>query len=511
MITFLDAISSTILLTTIILLLIRSVKSKKKSHFMLLIAFSFLFISTIFNFPEHLNSTARFDNIEVLFEILFLPTLILSIHITIINKELLKRKLSETKFKAIFNQALTLVGLLDREGKIIEANQTAVDMAGVKKEDVSGIPFVDSVWWSHSEIEKKKLTDAFIEAKKGKSVRFETYHLGIDNKEKPVDFTLKPIFNIDNELEYFIVEGRDISVLKDIMKELELHKNNLEELVQEKTEELKTTNEELIASNEELNVRNNIIKEQNNELQTALQNLKETQSQLVQSEKMSSIGIFTAGMAHEINNPLNIIMGGYTNLHRHLVNKENLSQDEIEISLKHIKSGIRRATEIIKNLKPFNKERSDYSETCQIHAIIDSCIQLMQSQYLKKIEIKKNYSSQLIAALGNKGELHQVFLNLFLNSIDAIGDKEGEIIITTNIENDKVIIEVSDNGCGIGEQDIDKVFSPFFTTKPPGRARPGLGLSIIYSIIKKHEGDIKIESKENISTTVTMLLPALKL
>lgn len=297
----------------------------------------------------------------------------------------------------------------------------------------------------------------------------------------------------------------EIDKRKKVAIELKYHKDNLEKLVEEKTKDQNELNEELKATNDVLYQKNDEINIQNIKLNDALKHLKETQMQLLQAEKLASLGTLTAGVAHEINNPLNYLMGAYVGLTNYF--KENGSNDEenISILLNSIKVGVDRASYIVKGLGQFSRDNDQFDEDCNIHSIMDNCLMMLRSQLKHKVEVKKEYHNQPLIVNGNVGKLHQVFVNILSNANQAIRDR-GEIEIITNQENEHVLIEISDNGCGIKQEDVQQVTDPFFTTKAPGEG-VGLGLSITYSIIKEHNGELKIQSELERGTKVVILLP----
>lgn len=241
------------------------------------------------------------------------------------------------------------------------------------------------------------------------------------------------------------------------------------------------------------------------ERERAIDQLKEAQAQLIQSEKMASLGILTAGVAHELNNPLNYIVGGYTAIHNHLNEEELLDKAEIEEYLDWIKTGSDRATKIVKSLNLFSRSNEDNTEVCDIHLIIDDCLLMLQNKFKDRIIITKEYTDTPAEVPGNNGKLHQAILNLLANAVDAISEK-GEITIETKSQKDRLNIIISDNGCGISGENLKKVMDPFFTTKPPGEGT-GLGLSITHSIIQEHEGSLTLQSTPDAGTKVKISLP----
>ncbi len=292
-----------------------------------------------------------------------------------------------------------------------------------------------------------------------------------------------------------------------IQNDLKEHKRNLEFKVKKRTEEFETANEELKYTNEELLDKSTIIKNQNTELIATMRYLKETQSQLVQSEKMASLGILTAGVAHEINNPLNFIVGGIGGLESYFEEKGKLPK-KVQILLSTIQTGADRASNIIKGLNQLSRSNDKFDEDCDIRSIINNCLLIMQSQLKDKIEINTVFKNESFSVNGNMGKLHQVFINILTNSIQAIKHK-GNISITTQNIGKNIIIEIEDTGSGINKKHLSKITDPFYTTKDPGKGT-GLGLSISYSIIKEHKGSLNFQSEFDKGTTVIITLPLKK-
>lgn len=241
------------------------------------------------------------------------------------------------------------------------------------------------------------------------------------------------------------------------------------------------------------------------EREKALENLKETQSQLVLSEKMASLGLLTSGIAHEINNPLNYILGGYTAMQEHINSEDTLSKEELQEYLSWIKTGAERATGIVKSLNLFSRNSNKKNEPCDLHTIIDDCILVLQHLHKDRIEIIREYNASQATILGNSGRLHQVLINLLSNAMDAIED-DGQIRVCTESNESSVTILVEDSGCGIKPEDALKIFDPFFTTKSPGKGT-GLGLSITKSIIEEHKGKLTFQTTPDQGTQFRIQLP----
>jgi two-component system, NtrC family, sensor kinase len=224
---------------------------------------------------------------------------------------------------------------------------------------------------------------------------------------------------------------------------------------------------------------------------------------LQQSEKLSSIGLLAAGVAHEVNTPLT---GGssYTQM---LLGMIPETDPKHKLLLK-VQKQTERASNIAGNLLNFSRvgNTTEFVET-DVNKVLDNTLQLLEIQLRKSnVQISKNYAEFLPNIYGNAGKLQQVFTNLILNARDAIFDG-GEIILTTKLEDDdSVVIEVSDNGIGIEPENLGKIYDPFFTTKGVGSGT-GLGLAVTYGIVQEHSGTIETTSEVGTGTTFRLNFP----
>ena len=274
--------------------------------------------------------------------------------------------------------------------------------------------------------------------------------------------------------------------------------SDLEIAVSERTRELETANKELKVTNEELSG-------QREELEDTISNLHKTQKQLIQSEKMASLGVLAAGVAHEINNPLNFINGGVVGLESYVHDHLKDHAGDLEPLIEGIQEGVKRASEIVTSLNHYSRHADTPLIACDIHSIIDNCLIMMSNQLKYKVEVQKIFTDKKYTLLCNEGKLHQAVLNILANAEHAIEDK-GSIIITTNVVNDKLIITITDTGCGISQENLLRITDPFFTTKDPGKGT-GLGLSITYNILQEYNGTLEFESQLGIGTKVIITLP----
>jgi signal transduction histidine kinase len=299
--------------------------------------------------------------------------------------------------------------------------------------------------------------------------------------------------------------------------------------------EIKQRQEEIIAQSEEIRQANEALEAQKSELQLTLENLKLTQSQLIQSEKMASLGVLTAGIAHELNNPINFVSGNVNPLKRDmdsicslieqyddLIKENNLEEvfglvsevkaqmdyglliKEINNLLLGIQEGADRSSRIIKGLRSFSRLDEEKFQLYNIHDGIDSTLILLHNKVKNTIKVHKDFGDlQEIECLPSK--LNQVFMNILTNCIQAIEDK-GEIFIQTVSSDIWVKVIFKDTGTGMSPEVKAHIFEPFYTTKDVGKGT-GLGLSITYGIIEQHHGNIDVISEPGIGTEFIISLP----
>ena len=283
------------------------------------------------------------------------------------------------------------------------------------------------------------------------------------------------------------------------------------------------------------------VKERTLELNTALEDLKQAQSQLIEQEKMASLGQLTAGIAHEINNPINFVTSNVSPLRRDVdmifnaidfiegvalsdasaddkrsqldEYKEEQELDYLQTEIRHLLNGIyngaSRTAEIVKGLRIFSRLDEDDLKRADLNEGIDSSMIILNNQ-LGNIQVIKEYGDLPLVEC-YPGKLNQVFLNILSNGIYAVhkqfGNKSGgEIRITTGANHENVEIRFKDNGIGIAEENQKKIFDPFFTTKDVGEGT-GLGMSIAYNTIKRHNGSIRINSSPGNGAEFIITLP----
>ena len=284
----------------------------------------------------------------------------------------------------------------------------------------------------------------------------------------------------------------------------------------------------------ELSAMTRALELQHRELATAYNDLKVAQSQIIQQEKMASIGQLAAGVAHEINNPTGFIMSNLGSLQKYvdrltefiLVQSEALAGlppehaeavakqrtslkvdfiiEDLRSLVKESLDGADRIKKIVQDLKSFSRVDEAEMKMADINAGIESTINIVWNELKYKATLKKEYGD-LPRTKCNPGQLNQVFMNMLVNAAHSI-EKQGEIRIRTWAEDNAIKVSIADTGAGIQKDKISRIFEPFFTTKEAGKGT-GLGLSIAYDIIKKHQGAISVESEVGKGTTFVVTIP----
>jgi two-component system NtrC family sensor kinase len=312
----------------------------------------------------------------------------------------------------------------------------------------------------------------------------------------------------------------DVTERQQFERELQDSRDRLEEKVQERTADLSSANAELLAEKacqEEL-----------------IRKLAEAHSQLLQSEKMASIGQLAAGIAHEINNPVSFVNSNLGTLQQYVADllqvlaayeeSEGVLDDATRTQLRELKEqvdinyirsdigtllsesadGLQRVKRIIQDLKSFSHADASEREWANLEHGLDSTLNVVWNELKYKAEVVKEYAG-LPDVMCIPSQINQVFMNLLVNAAHAIED-HGRITLRTGADADWVWVEVADTGQGIRPEHVDRIFEPFFTTKPVGKGT-GLGLSISYRIVQKHDGRIDVQTELGKGTSFRVVLP----
>ena len=360
-------------------------------------------------------------------------------------------------------------------------------------------------------------------------------HLGLSGLW--LQFTAAPLFNLRGDVIGAIETLEDVTERYEAEEALRQAHDNLENLVVKRTTQLAEANYKLemdIRQREE--IENELIR-RNGELTELNLQLSKAQEQLLQSEKMASIGQLAAGVAHEINNPVGYIFSNVGTLEKYIDDlfeilnyyetiegeiksntvllelkklKEKVEldflKDDIPELMLQSKEGIERVRKIVQDLKDFSRVDSNLEwQWANLRQGIESTLNVVNN------EIK--YKADIIKEFGNipdveclQSQINQVIMNLVVNASHAIGDERGQITVRTTADETTAYIEVKDNGSGIPKDIVSRIFDPFFTTKPIGKGT-GLGLSLSYGIIKKHNGEISVSSEIGVGTSFLISLP----
>jgi hemerythrin-like metal-binding protein len=314
-----------------------------------------------------------------------------------------------------------------------------------------------------------------------------------------------------------IQKNQELKVEHEALKVLN---DQLEERVKQRTAAVEKANQQLLANNEEL-------KQLNEKLESA-------HVQLLQSEKMASIGQLAAGVAHEINNPVGFVNSNMGTLGKYITNlfsvisayetaeakvgtntcpevseikkkvDFNYLKEDIPSLLKESQDGLARVTRIVQDLKDFSHVDEANWQCANLELGIDSTLNVVSNEIKYKAEVVKEYAGlPFVECIPS--QLNQVFMNLLVNAAQAI-DTKGTITVSTGKSGDEVWVEVADTGKGIPAENLNRIFDPFFTTKPIGKGT-GLGLSLSYGIVQKHHGRIEVKSEVGKGTAFRIWLP----
>ena len=340
---------------------------------------------------------------------------------------------------------------------------------------------------------------------------------------------LQNILNVIQQDETLTAEQKNAITksLKDADKELEITAFKLD-----RTEKVKRTTAILLEETiEELEQKRKAIEETNTALQKSLEELKAAQAQLIQSEKMASLGELTAGIAHEIQNPLNFV-NNFSEVSNELLdemteqlekgnaNEAKAIANEVKMSLEKINLHGKRADGIVKSMLQHSRTSTGKKEPTDINVLADEYLRLAYHGLRAKDKsfnaaIKTDYDENIGLIKIISQDIGRVILNLITNAFYAVMEKkklqpegyEPTVTVSTKKIDNKIIVTVKDNGTGIPQKALDKIFQPFFTTKPTGQGT-GLGLSLSYDIVTKgHGGELKVETKEGESTGFSVILP----
>jgi two-component system NtrC family sensor kinase len=424
------------------------------------------------------------------------------------------RKRSENalrRYQFMVENAKQEIYLAEPDGCLSYVNKAAAESLGYTTEEMraSGVCGFDPIMGP-------SFHQHFLDLKRGDVPPFETVHIARDGRE--VVKEVKAFHLAVDGREYVCSFAMDITDRKKAEEALQKLNQELEQRVIERTSQLEATNADLRSTTQQL--------------EKAYTELQTTQSQMLQREKMASIGQLAAGVAHEINNPMGFIISNLGTLNKYIARmsefiafqsgyiQDKRTMAELEEKKKQIKldytlndsvqlleeclEGARRVKNIVQDLRGFSRiDGAEYAEA-DINAGLESTINVAWNELKYKATVKKEYGD-IPRTRCNLGQINQVFLNILVNAAQSI-ETQGEITARTWHDGAFIHISIADTGCGIPEDKLGKIFDPFFTTKEAGKGT-GLGLSIVYDIVKQHEGEIAVKSAVGKGTTFTVRIP----
>ncbi|MES2534899.1 MAG: ATP-binding protein [Pseudomonadota bacterium] len=350
-------------------------------------------------------------------------------------------------------------------------------------------------------------------------------------------FSAAPLHDLDGHIVGAMEVLQDVTQKKLVVADPQRTQLDLEQLVEKRTAQLAEANRRLEEDIRQREKTDTELHCRNAELTALNAQYSRAQEQLVQSEKLASIGQLAAGVAHEINNPVGYIFSNFGTLELYLQSlfemlsayeeaEQNVSapdvaarlknmreqveldflKEDIPILMRESKEGIVRVRKIVQDLKDFSRVESTQEwQWANVHDGIDSTLNIVSNETKYKADIIRNYGNiPNIECLPS--QINQVVMNLVVNAAHAIGPERGTITISTGMEGAKVWIEVADTGSGIPKESLSRIFDPFYTSKPVGKGT-GLGLSLSYGIVQKHHGHIDVDTAIGKGSRFRVTLP----
>jgi len=376
-------------------------------------------------------------------------------------------EIPENFLQATIDGISAYINIINKDYQIVFVNNSTVKMVGKDRNAIIGEKCYKQLWGKNSVCEKCVTAKAFETGKPQKMRNWEVNDLG---NRFCLEHFVFPITNKNGKVEHAVEIFVDITERKLLEEEREQQRLELGKRIRE--------------------------------LRHAYEELKSVQNQLLQAEKMASIGILASSLAHELDTPLATV-SGYCELLMEDIRDENALR-----KINTISEQITKCQKTIRKLLIFSRKSEGEKKLCNINNLINNILSLVEHRLkFQKIKIQKSFDEQLPPVMADGNQIQQVILNLVNNSVDAL-PHGGNLFIETrknNVEN-SVEIVFEDNGDGISEEDQKNIFEPFFTTKEQGKGT-GLGLSICKNIISNHNGNMLVKSSVNKGTQFTISLP----
>jgi two-component system cell cycle sensor histidine kinase/response regulator CckA len=375
---------------------------------------------------------------------------------------------SQQKTRAILDHTSHFIGLLKPDGTMVDANKAALGFGAIEEGDVVGKLFWDCPWWAHSPEQQEKLRAGVRRAAAGEFIRFDANHPTPDGQVRTIDGSLNPVTDETGKVIFIIPEGRDITERKQ-------------------------------------------AEEERRELETKVQ----------QTQKLESLGILAGGIAHDFNNLLVGILGN-----GELALNSLPPTSPVCAHVAALVKAAHRATALTSQMLAYSGKGQFLLEDIDLRALVEDIEGLLQCTVAKNAILQLDLPKDLPAIRADAAQIRQIVMNLVINAADAIGEAQGSIRVTAHTtlcprscpcrariagasqwpEMPRVVLEVSDDGCGMDDPTMSRIFEPFFTTKFTGR---GLGMAAVHGILRGHQAGIEIESEPTEGTTIRVHFPAL--
>jgi two-component system sensor kinase FixL len=363
----------------------------------------------------------------------------------------------ERRFRAVFDQRLQLVGILSPDGVVLEANERSLAFAGLDRKAVIGKLFWETPWWRHSAELQQRIRASINAAARGDTTRFEASSPRVDGEIAILDFSIRPIIDKDGNIVSLVTESHDVTEHKQAEEEAKQHR-----------------------------------------------------ARIAHVTRLSTLGEMAAGIAHEINQPLTAI-SLFAQAGRRLI--EAGDYDRIDEVCRKLTEHSLRAADVVERMQSLARQSESAKEIIDCNELILSAVKLAESEArINDIEVRFDKGESLPPVSADVVQIQQVALNLLRNGMEAMlpaqSGKERVVTIGTRLAEDgQILVTVRDNGHGVQDDCIDKLFVPFSTTKKSGM---GMGLSISQAIVRAHGGHIDFRNNDGDGATFWFTLPAVR-
>ena len=362
---------------------------------------------------------------------------------------------SQERFLAAFDQTFQFIGLMKTDGTLVRANRTALEFADVRQEDVAGKPLWETPWFSHSAELAARIQQATVSAAGGETVRLEVTHYDAAGALHDVDFSLKPLRDENGHITMLIPEGRDVTERKRMEEEL-----------------------------------------------------RTSRALAIETARLSALGQLSAGIAHEVNNPLAIISGMARTLVR-MADRGTLREPDVRRNAAQITETAERIAKIVKSLRHIARDdsREDF-RAVSVRDVVEESLELCRENFrVHSIDLICPDIDPALTILSREAQIAQILLNLLQNAYDAVQGSAGKkwVRLDVTIRDSFLQLSVTDSGPGVPAEVKSRIMEPFFTTKPVGKGT-GLGLSISRSIAEAHSGSLELYAGDG-PTKFVLTLP----